>query len=666
MAAVPGINTPVDASRNTQLILAVMNNDLDEVNRLLAIEGIQVNKANLIQETPLYIACENGYTEIVARLLQDADIQVNKTATLHTTPLHIAAANGHLGVVELLLQVPGIQVNTLTNNGLAPIHVALQNRHFDIVNALLRVEGVDVNIQMYDGRTPLHIASEEGYLDIVDQLLGMEGIDVNAQDDSGATPLHTAVYGGDIDVVQRLLATPDIHVNAMIEGEEEDITAIDIALGNGRYDIAELLQEALDREFEEYNTAAPPTFKGWSKQDVEFFDQVLDTNAPEGGRPPAENWSVCPVCLAFVERREGCMYMAHTCTSIHPYFHQSLYNIFKRPDGKIEWCTLCGRVCKDHRHYELASIMDIRDGHVPNIHVPVEAPEGLYFGGERECIKSGGGGYKEKIARMRRMREYASLLLNDVGKKTYKNAWKELVEAAWDAPVSMSPNNVQKIERILATKTWNIPSNVFPANVRPTNDEVAAPAAPSVPYPFAGRPTMNPILGEGGMNNVSLEDVPVLIQLRHRQEDGTVIEHPQKLSIQSLFNALTDTINPASEYFGKCIYHADGCTGLMYPDELQFILDAYPTMHLPADAPERGAYQRLIDGYRLRFNTRYRDNPEFKARVDANSAAAAAMPVGGAGAAAGHGGGRRKTRRRRQHKRRRLTRQRKISRLFMV
>ena len=154
------------------------------------------------------------------------------------------------------------------------------------------------------------------------------------------------------------------------------------------------------------------------------------------------------------------------------------------------------------------------------------------------------------------------------------------------------------------------------------------------------------------MNLISIEDIPIAIQLRHRKENGEIVPH-EKIGIHTLFGDGAYGVFSAAgtPTFGKCFF--EGCSAILYPGEIQYILDHYDHPE-SLSAKQRAEYQTKLDKYKERFNAAYRDNAAFKARVDAAIAAAAAMPAGGAGAAAGQGGGsrRRRTRRFKRQQRR--------------
>ena len=107
------------------------------------------------------------------------------------------------------------------------------------------------------------------------------------------------------------------------------------------------------------------------------------------------------------------MYMNHKCTEM-PYYHAELYNKYKNSEGKISWCTICGRICVGHYHYPIVS-------------VDASKPQPLIFGQpnpfENDCrLTNGGGGLPEKIARIRQLRETARELQADIDKLDHEEA----------------------------------------------------------------------------------------------------------------------------------------------------------------------------------------------------------------------------------------------------
>jgi hypothetical protein len=158
--------------------------------------------------------------------------------------------------------------------------------------------------------------------------------------------------------------------------------------------------------------------------------------------------------LKYIGHEEAsCMYMSHNCPELGGFYHEDLWNKYKHQKmftGKevVTWCTLCGRICKDHQHYAL-------EGHTASN--PRLLPAGAPY--ESDCRKTnGGGGWPEKLARHRRLLEYAQELNDEVGKLTEEEALTQLVEEVWNAPLVRK----RVLTTIAAEKKYNINTSSFP------------------------------------------------------------------------------------------------------------------------------------------------------------------------------------------------------------
>ena len=579
--------------QQTPLFIAAMKGHAAVVDRLLA-AGANKEKVNVNQATPLFIAASNGHLQIVDRLLT-AGAQKDKPNAKQATPLFAAAMNGHTAVVDRLLAA-GADKDKSNANHATPLFIAASNGHKAIVERLLTA-GANKDKPNINQATPLFIAAANGHKSVVERLLSA-GANKEKPNMVSQTPLMIAAANGHLDVVMALLkdgADPN-------KRDKSGLTALQLAKKSGHQMIVEIFSPS-------------PKWKGWSRSDVEQLNTLFETKQDAQGRIPAENVSVCPVCLKTVVRGEACMYMSHRCPDTPGFYHEELYNKYKNTSGRISWCTICNRICSGHRHYAI---------------VPTDAPKAAElkplpnanpFGGDADCRKYGGGGREEKIGRIRRLREYAAELNQEIGKITYQTAMNQLVEEMWNSPYYRT----RKVQNILQTGKWNIQNNIFP--LISTSTTSAPP--PSVQWPFQNTPKMYPIIiNQEGMNNITYETTPVLIELIHRQQDGSIRKHEHKISIQSLFDSLKRFGGAGTPEFGKCLFgEVDGCTGIHYPDELQYILDHYPAEHLTPE--DKNKYQEMITNYRTRFNESVRDNTEFRSRIELNSRPLQALQGGG-------------------------------------
>ncbi len=374
--------------------------------------------------------------------------------------------------------------------------------------------GADINKQSEDGSTSLYYASRLGHTDVM-RLLLEHGADVNKADASGRfIPLRMASENGHLDTVKLLIehgatiTKPIINIAKTAETKD--------------YLIAKYAESR-------------PKWKGFTKSDLEKFNSIFDAENPSA----INNVSVCPVCLKYVERSEACNYMSHNC-STSGYYHGELYNKYKNASGIINWCTICGRICKGHSHYPLAP----PDGPVPSVIAGKEpfAPD---------CRIDGGGGIEEKIMRFRTMREYANRLQQDVDKITHEDAMNELVEAMW------MPSRMPRIvKNILEKKKFNVNISNIPNNSSIKRNGIVA--APAGSYAV-------PSVIEHGTNMFTLEDDIPVMKFTHKNRAGTLVTHDESQAISK--DMLMDYIKGSATQNNRC--YVPGCGGYLWPEEIE-------------------------------------------------------------------------------------------------
>ena len=300
------------------------------------------------------------------------------------------------------------------------------------------------------------------------------------------------------------------------------------------------------------NDVPEELWKGWTQSDASKYDSIFDTDAQVGKRPPAENISMCPVCLAYAERIKGCKYMSHNCLLDNGSPHKDLYNMYKNFGGMIYWCTICGRICDDHKHYTVSE-------HSKKATV---AP-GKADPYSNDCTSEGGGGLQEKLMRIRRMREYALELNKEINEITKSQAMTKLVEETWDAPLTGTPI----VTNISTTKKWNIPTTDFPSNIKPT-------VSVNTVYPNIIRPNSNRNLVPTTTRGLDeLDEEQTFIQFHHRMANGDINNHTDTLISQGLLQGFIDEQNKnfGLPQFGLCWDYMGGigCTARLYPEEIK-------------------------------------------------------------------------------------------------
>jgi len=121
-------------------------------------------------------------------LAHKANVNVGR-AEYGWTPLHEAANRGNKAIAELLLKA-GADVNAKDRGGWTPLHRAVDNKHLEVTEFLL-ANHADTNSKDSSGATPLHYAVREGTQDLAELLLANKA-DPNERDNKGRTPLDLA------------------------------------------------------------------------------------------------------------------------------------------------------------------------------------------------------------------------------------------------------------------------------------------------------------------------------------------------------------------------------------------------------------------------------------------------------------------------------------------
>ncbi len=427
----------------------------------------------------------------------------------------------------------------------------------------------------------------------IDKLLNKYGTEIKPYVDK---LLFISIEANTLPSVKQIIEL-GFHTNELIE------KGITLAEKRGFVEVAEYLKSQKPPE---------PMWEGWTRSDISKFDMIL---SDEG----VEKYSVCPICLKYVQRTDGCLYMSHDCAALTGFYHKRLYELYSynpydeqnlgalleggyQKGGapkRITWCTSCGRICYGHQHYALGPAESGKPSLKPHGTNPFE----------KDCRDTNyGGGFPEKVARFRRVREYALELEEEIGKLTQVQALEELVEQMWNAPFVKT----RKVNRIIANiatgkpDPWNIPSSAFRVNA--VNGESNA---PNIPYTG-----LLPIVHEhetAEFTNARFVDNENILQFQHTQENGVLNSHDkpgQQISREAFRMFVGDVLgNPNSDAFGKCWqFYTESqkallsetekelvCTATLHPEEVKSGLD----MNVATD-------KKLYEGYKKQFNRKFK------------------------------------------------------------
>jgi hypothetical protein len=305
-------------------------------------------------------------------------------------------------------------------------------------------------------------------------------------------------------------------------------------------------------------------WKGSTRSDIDKYDIFFE-------KP--YDYSCCPICLEYIERKEGCMYMSHNCAATKHDYHKKLYNIYayEKYQGtpkQVEWCTVCGRVTKNHKHYILSLATNPSTTLAPldpEIQAQLDANQNVVFFDNANCLGFGGGGTLEKAARFRRLREYTLELQEDLGKKKHSEVMDELIEEVFNAPLIRN----RKLTKILEDKKWNINIEKFPENVRNTRNNNGNRNYANIP--FEGMlPSVLPSKDHDciimGNDDEGKEENPV-VHFHHETRGG--MNHDGIDICQKDLARAIEVANKefGDERFGKCWFPQ--CQAILHPEEIK-------------------------------------------------------------------------------------------------
>jgi hypothetical protein len=617
-AAVNPGNAKVNDDKNTALMVAVRDGDLERVQQILAAlpgyKAARLDLANKFGLRAIHYAAKGGHLEIL-NALAAAGANINVRTLKGSTPLVFAVFHNKHPIVQRLIAL-GADVN-LGGAKTIPIHMALgfelnetgprtlyliaydlleagailnDNLDFDLNAKTLRI--LDILDMYLSGIPVVNGVFADSVINLLRILIEKKPaliIDYwNLMQHEDPVPYEyiteALARAGDIPLMRTALENGLIlvHPDKPVEGIHILLAAED---GIFTPEMNELILE-----FAPPPPPPPPPgqmWKGWTRGDLGKFDIIFDADN-------AHQFSICPVCFKFVERREGCMYMHHNCLQEKEvrggFVHTQIYEKYSGADGEIWWCTVCGRICNGHTHYELLP---------PFIDRPttVHPDHGANLFGN-ECLGANkGGGKPEKVARFRRAREYALELQGQIDQITEDRAMKELVEEMWVAPIARYERRAQQI---LQQGRFNIPNTNFPPNVVAAANANANAPAPNVNRPQANRndPALRPeVVQEADMMNVmTMNDIPRGIKFHHRKPDGTLYHHEAPIGRPGFISWFGGdggmARNFADARFGRC-FDVD-CGAVLYPQELEpFVDTAEEEKFIPRD---------LFETYKANFN----------------------------------------------------------------
>jgi ankyrin repeat protein/tetratricopeptide (TPR) repeat protein len=220
--------TAVSQDGDTALHCAVDSGKSTVVERILALQAVELEAKDSLGDTALLLALWKGHEEVVSSLLT-AGSDVTSVGQDGYTALHCAVYSGKPTVVERILALQTVELEAKTNSGETAFLLALWKGDEEVVSSLLTA-GSDVTAVGQNGLTALHGAASSVNPTVVERILALQTVELEAKNSSGDTALLLALWNGDEEVVSSLL-TAGSDVTAV---NQYGLTALHCAVHSGK------------------------------------------------------------------------------------------------------------------------------------------------------------------------------------------------------------------------------------------------------------------------------------------------------------------------------------------------------------------------------------------------------------------------------------------------
>jgi ankyrin repeat protein len=234
-------------ARTTPLVIAAAYGNMDNLNLLLSVPGLDPMMPDLTGTSPFVTACRSGDFAVIQRLAEfcgesvsESECEVNAgffwasnspiiDARFELIPFFSrfpsldpnflvwgssafisAAASGHVPLLESLLAFPGIDVNARDAAGVTALTRAIECEAVACVSLLLADPRVDPHVATISNWYPLSRAVATDSLELVELLLASDRFDLGVV---GGQALATSIVWDDPDMSAVLIGRPDLDVN---------------------------------------------------------------------------------------------------------------------------------------------------------------------------------------------------------------------------------------------------------------------------------------------------------------------------------------------------------------------------------------------------------------------------------------------------------------------
>ena len=242
------------AGASTRLIDAVKAGDRTAVRLLLSRAAVGASEPDGMTALHWAVRADDAET---AEMLVRAGADVNAANRYGVTPLSLAATNGNAVITRALIKA-GARVNAPGADGETVLMTAARSGNADVVTALLE-RGADVNAtEKWQGQTALMWAAAQNHGAAI-KALAAHGADTNLRSKELSFPEYryetngmavfqlpkggwtALMYAARQNAVDAAAALADVHADLNATTKQEGTTALQIAVINIHYDLANLL-----------------------------------------------------------------------------------------------------------------------------------------------------------------------------------------------------------------------------------------------------------------------------------------------------------------------------------------------------------------------------------------------------------------------------------------
>ncbi|HEY9059749.1 MAG TPA: ankyrin repeat domain-containing protein [Pseudobacteroides sp.] len=183
---------------------AVLNNDIQKVQKILNENSIDLNDENLFTELPLLSSVEKGYATMAEILVKNgADIR-KPVYKNYRNILELAVLNNNISMVSKLIKL-GFDINAKSyKSGNAMTTAIIHNSNIEMIKKLVEL-GINKSYSNENDQNYLHFAAKSGSKELYVYFLSILKDDRQKTLDN-QTALHFAAMSGNLELFQYLLS----------------------------------------------------------------------------------------------------------------------------------------------------------------------------------------------------------------------------------------------------------------------------------------------------------------------------------------------------------------------------------------------------------------------------------------------------------------------------